>query len=257
MQRLLSLCLIAPLTLIQDDAGPDAGVAELTATFAESGIHFELEAGLCAIPARIEVRNDLLEYLLVASHGAVHESLFVTTTSPAVLNTAMIALGVEPGTNASWKPKDPQPSQAELEQGASPYDIVPPQGDGFYLYAAWMKAEEVFLFRIEDLLRNLRTGRSMERHEWVYLGSRMIQWRDREEKVFAAEVLGNLVNVSFFESGDTLLTGALEDCVDQAIWMPNAWLVPERGAEVQLVFSREKLTELPASVRDRLKSETR
>lgn len=226
----------------------DPGVDELQALFAENGIQLDLDRGYCSVGATIAVRDELLEYLLVAGHGAAHESMFMTDSNPSVINTALLALGVEPGNNAIWGPKSPPPTEAEMRDGVSPYEVNPPTGDGFYLYATWQEGDETYFYRIEDLIRNLTTGRSMARHRWVYLGSRMIEWEKPGEEVFAAEVLGNLINIAYFEQGDTMITGALPECVEQAIWMSNAWLLPERGHELELIFSLERLDAVPSGV---------
>lgn len=226
----------------------DEGKADLQQLFAENGIRLDLEQKLCSIDATIAVREELLEYLLVASHGAGHESLFVTKANPSVLNTAFLALGVEPGSNAVWASKSPMPTEEELKAGASPYEITAPQGDGFYLYVTWRDGDETYFYRVEDVVRNLATGRCMERHRWVYLGSRMVEWEKANELAFAAEMMGNLINIAFFEQGDTMLTGSLPACVEQSIWMGNSWLLPERGQGVKLIFARDRLDSLPAGV---------
>ena len=95
----------------------------------------------------------------------------------------------------------------------------------------------------------------MRRHRWVFLGSRMVQPRpdgDADE-VFAADLEGNLINIAFFEQGNTLLTAALPECVEQTIWHPNCWLLPERGSPVELVFARERLITCPPDVEARLR----
>ena len=45
-----------------------------------------------------------------------------------------------------------------------------------------------------------------------------------------------------------MLTGALPECLNQTTWLPNAWLLPERGSSVLLVFSRERMTVLPPPI---------
>jgi len=220
--------------------------AELEKAFREQGIHLDLASGRCTIPVEVCVREELLEYLLVGPSGAAHESLFATGVRPSLLNTALLALGVEPGTNASWVEKDPPPHREELARGVLPYDVVPPKGDGFRLYAAWREGEEVYFHAVDDLVSNLRDGRSMRRHAWVYLGSRMIRPRpEAEEEVLAADLEGNLINLSFFRAGNTLLTAALDDCVFQTIWAPNTYLMPPIGSKVALIFSRERMVSLP------------
>ena len=226
---------------------------ELEAAFQEQGIRLDAAAGFCSVPVQVCVRQDLLEYVLVSAYGAAHESLFATGVSPTVLNTALVILGAEPGENVRWVEKDPPPSDEELRNGAQSYDVIPPTGEGFYLYVAWLEDDETYFFRLEDLITNIERGRSMRRHEWVYLGSRMIQPEsDKETLVLAAELEGNLINLSYFRAGNTLFTAALEDCVYQTIWVPNAPLVPEEGSAVTMLFSRQKLRTLPSSVAEAL-----
>ncbi len=50
------------------------------------------QAGALWIPIRIEVRDELLEYLLVGAAGATHESLFSTEVPGSVLNTAFLSV---------------------------------------------------------------------------------------------------------------------------------------------------------------------
>ena len=75
------------------------------------GVELDRAQGWVAIPAVVEVRDALLEYLLVGPAGRTHESMFLTEVAPSVLNTALILLGAEPGKNASWTPKEPAPSE--------------------------------------------------------------------------------------------------------------------------------------------------
>ena len=176
----------------------------------------------------------------------------VTSTEEAVawastFNAALLALGAAPGKNPAWVEKDPPPSAEEQRAGVSSYDVLPPEGDGFYMYAAWQEGDEHYLYRIEDLIRDLERQRTMRRHAWVFLGSQMIE-RASGEEGFAAGLEGNLINVSFFPQGNTVLTGALPECLNQTTWLPNAWLLPPRGSTVLLVLSRERLRELPASM---------
>lgn len=238
----------------QDD-DPPAGAA-LTQAFASQGIHLDLDAGVCAVPVSVEVRDDLLEYLLVLPQGASHESLFVAAGDKApaeqrawveTLNAALLAMGLEAGSNARWIEKDPAPTERELRAGTSPYDVLPPAGDGLHLYAAWHEEGDLHFHPVEDLVRDLERGRTLRRHPFVYLGSRMVERRSGEV-VFAASLEGNLINISFFSQGNTLLTAALPECVSQKSWLPNAWLLPERGSPVLLLLSHERLRRPPASL---------
>ena len=65
------------------------------------------------------------------------------------------------------------------------------------------------------------------------------------------------LRIAFFEQGNTLLTGALPECIDQTVWQSSFWLLPERESPVELVFAREKLLQCPADVEARLREATR
>ncbi len=255
--KLLLLLLCAPLPLLvalsaaptgQEEA-QETPAEELEAAFAAQGLALDLEAGTLAVPTTICIREDLLEYVLVAAFGAAHESLLATEISATVVNTALVTLGAKGGENVQWVEKDPRPTAEEIRDGAPTHDVIPPSGDAFLMYCAWREGEEVYFFRLEDLITNLVTGRSMRRHGWVYLGSRMVQPRpDEPQEVLAAELEGNLINLSFFRAGNTLLTAALDDCIHQTIWLPNSALVPPRGAPVTLIFTRERLRSVPEAI---------
>jgi len=219
-------------------AGAEAGLEE---ALAAAGLRLDRDANLLALPARVQIKNDLLEYLLVGPGGATHESLFLTAVRPSLLNAALLLLGVEPGHNAYVV------GGGEVdERGHTTRRIYPPEGDGFYLYAAWREAGETYFFRVEDLVRNLESGRSLRRHRWVYLGSRFQALSPGKPESFVADLAGNLINLSFFYQGNTLLTAAPEECAAQTIWAANEWLLPEMGEPVWLVFARAPLATLPA-----------
>ncbi len=213
----------------------------LRATLEAEGIGLDLEAGVVVIPADVVVKDDLLEYLLVGPRGAMHESLFATPVRPSLLNAALLSLGVEPGTNARWE-------EGELASGDPDVRLLLPQGGGFLLYAAWREGDETYFFRLDDLVSNLDTGRSMRRHRWVFLGSRFKRPREDEPEVFVADLEQNLICLSFFYQGNTLLTAALPECQMQTIWVANPWLVPPRDSRVALIFAKQALERLPDSV---------
>jgi len=240
----------AALAVGQDGAGGDSGRAQAEAQLVEAaaaeGILVDLERGVASIPVRVTVTEDLLEYLLTAPHGAMHETLFSTEVRPSALNAALLALGVRNGRNATWEELDPPPSDEEMRAGASPYRVIAPEGDGFFLYVGWREGDETYFYRVEDVLSNLRDGRSMRRHRWVFLGSRFHAPNAGDEERFVADVEGNLVNVSFFYQGNTLVTAALPECESQTIWVANPWMLPPPKSEVALFFARERLSAPPA-----------
>ncbi|NOT31370.1 MAG: hypothetical protein HOP15_13065 [Planctomycetes bacterium] len=222
---------------------------ELEAALVAAGLTLDRAAGVLSLPASVRVKNDLLEYLLVGPHGAAHESLFLTTVRPSLINAGLLLLGAEPGVNAYPEDLGLRFEGNTDERGRTERRVHPPAGDGFFLYAGWREQGESYFFRIEDLLRNLASGRSLRRHRWVYLGSRFAALKPGASKSFLADVEGNLINLSFFYQGNTLLTAALPECAEQTIWAANEWLLPPMDAPVRLFFARAPLETLTDELR--------
>jgi len=232
----------APASQDADSAATGAGA--LQTALAAAGVRLDLERGLLALPCEVDITDDLLEYLLVGPNGAAHESLLVTHAQPSLVNAALLALGLEPGRNVRYVPREPQPTLEEIRAGARRYDIELPSGPGLHFHLGWREGAETYFFRIEDLIANGRTRRAMQRHQWTYIGSRFIAAPGGGE-VFAADSTQNLINIAFFQEGNTLFTAGLEECTDQTIWAANPWLVPETGMPVLLVAAREPLDRAP------------
>lgn len=263
-------------TAPQDEA-PVAGAAsqqepfaELVASFAEEGVDLDLAGGFVSVEAGVGTREQLLEYLLVGPGGATHESLLYTLVRPSLLNAAFLALGADPGKNANWVELTDEEAAAAIadEPEGTPlpaFRIVPPHGDGFYLHAAWKEGDEVYFFRVEDLVANLATGRAMRRAPFVFLGSRMATISgmvhplherreddeavpDADEEIFLADFERNLINLIYFREGNTLLTAVHGDENRQDIWAANIWNVPETDQPLRLIFSRTPLDRVPESL---------
>ena len=217
------------------------------------GVYMDVAKGLVAFPVVVEVTDALLEYLVVGAHGAAHESMFVTGADAEIVNAGLLAAGLVPGSNARWVPKDPAPSREERRAGVSPYDVELPSGDAVYLYVGWREDGEVYWYRAEDLVRDTSRGRTMRRHSWIFLGSRLVTLATRPaEELFAATVEGNWINLPFFAAGSTLVTSALPESVEQSVWLPNAWLLPHRGSGLLMVASTSRLAAPPQGLLERL-----
>lgn len=247
-------------------AQDDEAEADLAKAFEAAGVIVDRDADLVAFPAAVEIRSEPLEYILVGPNGAVHESMFVTPIDPKVLSTAFLAVGAREGKNVEYVAVEPAPTLEEVRSGARTHEVILPDGDPIYLYAAWREpagaydeesesfpGETTHFHRIEDLVLDLRRGRTLRRHGMVWLGSRMLDPKEPGEPPrFAASLTGNLMSVTFFSQGDALLTTALPECTSQVDWLPNQFFLPERGQEVLLFASLEELEVLPESLRAHL-----
>ena len=208
--------------------------------FAAEGIAVDAKARTVTIKAVMNQPPDPIEYFLIHKRGKRHEALFITGSKPSVLNTAMLLIGLQPGKNAGYKEKDPPPSIEEIEKGADPVIVTPPQGMEFWITVRWKDAAgKPVEFCAEDLLVDLQAQDVVQNDQWIYLGGRLAQLYKDEPEVYVADFEGNLVSVCYLSPDNHLATMRHERARDDENW----WITkncPEPGTEVEIVFWREK-----------------
>jgi len=231
--------------LSAEDDTKEKSQAALAEVLRQGGVTVDFESDAIAIPTRLIVTHDLLEYVLVGPNGSGHESLLTTEVLGSMMHAGLTAVGVGQGKNAAYVEVDPQPTEEELRAGAKRYSMTYPSGDGIFPYLAWREGEEVYFVRVEDVINNAVSGRTMDRHRWVYIGSRFAKLREDSPEVFMADAEQNLINLAFFTEGNTLCTASLPECEIQTIWSANPWVLPPPGEPVRLILSHERLSSLP------------
>ena len=227
------------------DKAVDDGEAALAEVLAQGGVTVDFESDAIAISTRLIVTHDLLEYVLVGPSGSGHESLLTTEVKGSMIHAGLTAVGVGQGENAAYVEVDPAPTEEELRAGAKRYSMTYPSGDGIFPYLAWREGKEVYFVRVEDTINNALSGRTMDRHRWVYIGSRFAKVREDGPEVFMADAEQNLINLAFFTEGNTLCTASLPECEIQTIWSANPWVLPPPGEPVRLILAHERLDSLP------------
>lgn len=223
------------------DSGAGA-LQEFASSLDKAGIHLDTSKKTLTLEGAVQNPNMPIEYLIVGSKGATHETLFVTSAKPSLVTTALHVLGLQPGANVQYKDKNPLPKDEEIAEGVLPYEVVPPQGDGVFIYVQWKAGDETRRYRIEDLILNTKRGKTAARVKWIFLGSRMLAGPKKDSPaVFAADLEENFVSLCYFSAGNQVLTNPDLDAQEQHLYFPNPWLLPEKGSNVSLIFSKEKL----------------
>lgn len=213
-------------------------LTEIQQQFRKEGIRFDAKAQTVTIPAVVNEPQDPVEYLLIHKKGKRHEAVFWTKSKPSVLNAALLLLGLEPGKNASYQEKDPPPSLEEIEKGADPLIVTPPEGMQFWMTVRWQTPEQKPVeCCVEDLLLDLSTQQPIGECKWVYLGGRMASLYRGEPEEFVADFEGNLVSVCYLAPDNHLATIAHERARDDQNWWTTPKL-PAPGTEVEFVFHR-------------------
>jgi len=217
---------------------PKGVMAEMQKAFAEQGIVYDEKAQTVSIPVDFIEPPDPLEYLLIHKKGKRHETLLVTAAKPSVLNGALLLLGLEPGTNASYKEKVPAPTLEEIEKGADPIIITPPQGKPIWLTVKWQdEAGKDHELTAEDLLLELSTGKPVGHVDWIYIGGRMAPLYRNEPPVYIADFEGNLISTCYMHPDNHLVTLVHPKCRDEQNW----WIseaAPKPPCKARLYFHK-------------------
>lgn len=228
--------------------------AEVAAQFQKEGIRFDAKARTVTIRAVVNDPRDPIEYLLVHKRGKRHEAVFWTASKPSVLNAALLMLGLQPGKNATYVEKDPPPTLEQIEAGADPVVVTPPQGMNFWMTVRWSVEDgKLVEYCVEDLLIDLATQEPVVDCSWVYLGGRMAAIYRNEPEVYVADFEGNLISVCYLSPDNHLGTMSHANARDdQNWWVTNK--LPPVDKEVEFVFWREP-SPLHKARAERLKKE--
>jgi len=222
---------------------PQAVLKEVLASFKKEGIKLDAKARTVTIPVVVNRMQDPIEYLLIHRKGKKHESVFITETKPSILNAALLMIGLEKGKNARYVEKDPPPTLEEVQNGADPVIVTPPQGKPFFMTVRY-KPEgkpdgEVVELCVEDVLLDLTTQEPMGECAWIYLGGRMAQLYKNDPEVYIADFEGNLISVCYLTPDNHLGTMVHERARDDQNWWATTKL-PKEGTEMEFVFHAVK-----------------
>lgn len=223
----------------------EALLEEVKKQFQKERIEIDAKAGTLTIPAVVNDPPDPIEYLLIHRKGKRHEAMFWTQTKPSVLNAALLMVGMQPGQNATYTEKQPPPTMEEMEKGADPLIVTPPQGMQFWMTVRWKDGKDVdgkdkeVECCVEDLLLDLGTQKPVVDCTWIYLGGRMAKIYRDEPEVYVADFEGNLISVCYLTPDNHLGTMVHANARDDQNWWTTK-LLPAPGTEVQFVFHRKE-----------------
>ena len=250
LSLLAGACAQEPTPKVEGKPAPDQQqdaekvLGEVRKQLQQEGITYDEKAQTIVVKAVVNQPQDPLEYLLIHRKGKRHEAMFVTKTKPSVLNAALLMLGMKAGKNASYVEKNPPPTLEEVQNGADPIVVTPPQGEPFWLTVRWRlppegdaKEGKLVEHCVEDLLLDRTTGKPAVDCSWVYLGGRMAQLYRDEPEVYVADFEGNLVSVCYLSPDNHLGTLAHPRARDDQNWWMTT-LVPAPDTEVEVVFHR-------------------
>jgi hypothetical protein len=208
----------------------------------EKGVEIDPVAQTVAIDAKFQVTEDYLEYFLIGKRGKSHEALLRTQVKASVLNAGLIALGYTGGTNVDYKEKVPMPTEEEYRAGAPMVDVIRPKGMEVFVTVEWTDADgKKARHRAQDLWIDTRDEKPPKAATWIYFGGQMAPLLRNEPPVFVADFEENLVSICHMKPDNHLVTVDHDGAGDDKVWWPNQKVVPQRGTDARIIFSRKPI----------------
>lgn len=170
-----------------------------------------------AVEGVVNMRSGLVELLATAPHGKEHESVLVLYCNPALLQTSLLLLGLNPSTETL----DPRGGNSI-------------GGDRLFLYVQWQDKEIWQQKRAEELIWDKKQENVMPAISWAFTGSRFLT-NQQGKKIFMANLQGVLV--ATYYDPDAIINNPLEERKDDTVYYANENVLPARGTPVTLIFT--------------------
>ena len=207
---------------------PNLPLREIEPGLFEMGkVRLDKTRHVVSFPAAVNLREGLLEYLVVADYGKTHESLLRTQAEPYHIHLACLLLGAKgAGTNAF-----PQ---------ANPSAIA---GEKVKIELSWTSADQQVRLPAEDMVLNHKARSSMKRGPWVYNGSRVV------DGTYLPQASGSIISLILDEA--SLINNPRPDADNDEIWTANTEKdLPPLNWPVTVLIQLPKPAPTPGSTPD-------
>jgi hypothetical protein len=197
--------------------------------FEIGAVRLDKNASTVTFPAKVNMNDGLVEYLLVSPQGAVHESVLVSDAQPQDVHMAMLLLGAK----GMAQPKDGKaPERIDAEFLAKAPKLT---GDRVFLTVKWKDegGREQAAPAERWLTRKIFTPKkpakavAAEDGPWLYTGSFIYENR------FIAQVEGAFVALVTFPSA--LINNPRTGSNDDHVWFVKTEAVPPVGTPVEFL----------------------
>jgi hypothetical protein len=227
--------LLAPSAQLLAQATPEFSPPKEIAPgiFQVGTVRLDKNTGTVTFPAKVQMDDGLLEYLLVTPQGPVHESLLVSEAAPQDVHLAMLLLGAR-----GMVQQQPEKERGRID---AEYLAKAPKltGDRIFLTVKWTdkggKAQSVPAERWIE--RKIFTPKkpvqsvTAEDGPWLYTGSYFYENR------FIAQVDGTFAAMVTFPGA--LMNNPRTGANDDHVWFVKKEAVPPVGTPVEFTIKLE------------------
>ncbi len=194
-----------------------------------ASIGIELTDTEVRVPARLLLKQGILEYFAVLKGGKEHEALvsLVGNLGPddrrpkdfgIKLNNAIQALGVKRGRGIRFTPNGTRPAV----------------GQTLYLFLEWEEAGEQVIVRAEDLVWDRMRDVQMPHDSWVFVGSSFVPGDEEGELLFAADLTAEAV--ATYSALNTIIDTTAPGAQDDTVFIVAGPRVPEGVDKVTFII---------------------
>ncbi len=194
-------------------------------TFQIGEITFDKKSREIRFPAKVQMSEGLLEFLIVHENGKIHESLMVTTASPTHLNLAFTLLRYTPSrelyftpTYAGETPVAPPVISAEEKAGAR-----------IAIDVEWKENEKTRRIPVNEWIQHSAIAASMPAGPWVYGAS------ESYEGKYIPETTGDIAAI--FLSNAAIINYPGADNGNDDVWIPFSKRIPAEGTAVTVIIA--------------------
>ncbi len=183
-------------------------------------IEFDSKERTISFPAKVNMNQGNLEYLLVADHGKVHEALLSTRVQPFYLNVVFLLLKYQRAEN--FLPPLPGENKKKTNQ-------VLNETNCFDCKLTWTNQKgEAQAALLTDWLYNGLTKKPVDRSRWVYSGATV-----DDNGSFMPQLEGSIIAI--YTDYVAMINSPLDGNDNDEIWLPAPNLPPV-GTKVQITF---------------------
>ena len=180
------------------------------------GVKIYLKQRFVEVDGLVNMTEGLIELLATTPNGKAHESVLVLNCNPALLKSAFLSIGLEPGNNTG------------------PNTLG---GNKIFIYVSWQHKSKKILICAEKLIWNARYQRPMLSTPWIFTGSCFLSTR-MGKTIFAANINGELV--ATYYDPNAIINSSLPDRNDDTVYFVNKTLVPAKHTKIRVIFSAKK-----------------
>lgn len=192
---------------------------ELIKALATDGVDLNMTAKFVRVKGLLRTPTRPLECVAVNEGGPVHEALLLTDCKPSALRSGLIAMGAKPG----------QPDAARR---------LAPVGTPLVIYISWDGLKTPW--RLQDVIKNIKTDDSMTNPQWVFSGSKWATQFRTGNEFYVPDAAHVAIALCYKFADQAVISAANPDCANELIWMPNGDLLPDaEEVEVTLTIALE------------------